>query len=379
MNAVHESAAQIRTAGDRVVADISDINLIENIRFLRGLAGNRKIMQVVKADAYGHGIDLVAPVLAAEVDGMAVATIDEGIRLRDILLNVKHGNNCRIQILSGYLSNAHLDLIAEFGFDCTFHCREQIELFLSQSVHIESVWLEVETGMNRLGINIDCVAETVLQLKNSNRVSNIYLMTHLANADIIDEPTNRAQIERLQTLENLDLPMSISNSGGLLQNLEQSCQWIRPGISTFGVDPTESVASARLKPVMRLRSRIMSVAQRNPDDRVGYGGTYTCKEREFIAAVACGYADGYPRLQHDAAAVSVHGKRAPLAGRVSMDSLSVNVTDIENTGLGDWVELWGSHISVSDVARWNNTIPYELLCRISDRVPRRMCSEIDND
>lgn len=341
-----------------------------NIKIAQQLAPDAKVLVVIKADAYGHGLLEMAQA-AGSSSTLAVATAEEARRLID------DGVENTIWVLEGPFSEACLALSHQHSivwvihsfwqFDLlkTYHCSEKIE-----------ICLKFDTGMHRLGFSIDEVAEALQVL---NKLPNLQLNACMSHFSGSDWPNSDAVNKQIQCFDNIiqthalnHMPQSLSNSGAVLFYEPAHRDWVRPGIMLYGGMPHENQRAQdyNLQPVMRLESAVMSLRTISKGESVGYGATWTAERDSIIAIVAGGYADGYPRYAPNGTPVVVAGQIASLAGRVSMDMLAIDVTDLEPINIGDRVELWGKYVSVDQIAALSGTISYELLTGVTARVPR---------
>jgi alanine racemase len=324
-------------------------------------------MAVIKANAYGHGLVNVARALDS-ADAFAVARVDEGLILREA------GITTPTVLLEGVFDRGQLDAAAAADFELVVHTQEQIELLRSAppGVHFR-VWLKLDSGMNRLGFKGAAFADAHAALSSSSAVrSPVNLFTHLASADEPELTTTAEQLGRFAAAtRSLPGERSIANSAGMLSFADAQADWVRPGLLLYGVSPNEGAIGADygLRPVMTLHSHVIAVKDLAAGEQVGYGGDWTAVRRSRLAVAAVGYGDGYPRNLASGAPVLVNGERTGLAGRVSMDMIGIDVTDLKRAPkLGDPVVLWGQGLPVEEIAVWAETIPYELLCGISQRV-----------
>jgi alanine racemase len=350
-----------------VSATIDTAALKHNLQAVRQWAPRSRVMAVIKANAYGHGLVAVARALDA-ADSFAVARVDEGLTLRAA------GIQKRTVLLEGVFDREQLNAAAGAGFELVVHTGEQIELLSSAPPDAGfRVWLKLDTGMNRLGFKGGAFDAALAALSALPGVQTpINLFTHLACADDPEFPATTEQLARFAgATGSLPGERSIANSAGMLSFPEAQADWVRPGLLLYGVSPfTGSIgADYGLKPAMTLNSHVIAVKELAPGERVGYGGAWKASRPTRLAVAAVGYGDGYPRNLASGSPVLVNGVRAPLAGRVSMDMIGIDVTDLAHAPrLGDPVILWGAGLPVEEIAVWANTIPYELLCGISQRV-----------
>lgn len=330
-------------------------------------------MAVVKANAYGHGLVPTALALA-ESDAFAVARLEEGLALRAA------GITQPIVLLEGVFAAEQLLEAARHGFELVVHDPLQIELLEEfTGPHRFILWMKIDTGMNRLGFRpgeLAAALERVQRLRPSPL--EIRLLTHLARADDRDDAVTRAQLARFkEATRGLDYAVSIANSAGLFGNVALGCDWVRPGLVLYGASPFADRGGRQLElqPAMSLETSVIAVRRVPRGETVGYGGTWQATRDSRIAIVAAGYGDGLARSLPSGTPVLIGGQRAPLVGRVSMDMIAVDVTDLQlapEGGLvhvGTPVVLWGDDLPVEEVARHAGTIPYELLCGVSQRVP----------
>lgn len=337
-----------------------------NLAVVRRHAPDAKVMAVIKANAYGHGMLRVAKQLD-NVDGFAVARVDEGVKLR------KAGITQRIAVMEGFTCEEELDQLVSHGLDALVHSYSQLAVFARRREQAKiSIWLKIDTGMNRLGFAVSEAAEIYRRLTACPLVKTpIGLMTHLANADDKTDPMTLKQIRLFNdTVAGLSGPRSIANSAGILGWPESLAEWVRPGIMLYGISPfaDSTGEQLKLKPVMSLHSRLIAVKSIKQGDTVGYGGTWLCQQSSTMGVVAIGYGDGYPRYAKPGTPVLVNGRRVPLIGRVSMDMITVDLASLPDAKTGDPVTLWGDGLAVEEVAICAGTIPYTLLCGITQRV-----------
>jgi alanine racemase len=353
---------------NRLIRSVIDTHALRhNLRTIRERARGARVMAVVKANAYGHG--LVPTSLAlAEADAFAVARLEEGLALRAA------GITQPIVLLEGVFAPEHLLEAARHGFDLVVHDPLQIELLEEFSgPHRFILWIKIDTGMNRLGFRpeqFQAALERVRRLQPAPL--EIRLLTHLARADERDDAMTREQLARFRNaIGNLDCATSIANSAGLFGGVQLGADWVRPGLALYGGSPFADRSSAELglHPVMSLETSVIAIRQVATDETVGYGGIWRAARDSVIAIVAAGYGDGVARNLPAGTPVLIDGQRAPLVGRVSMDMIAVDVTQLPGIHVGTPVVLWGIGLPVEEIARHAGTIPYELLCGVSQRVP----------
>ncbi len=346
------------------VIDVTAVR--HNLAVIRQQAPAANIMAVIKANGYGHGALRVARALH-DADGFAVARVDEGVRLRNA------GIGGRIAVLEGFTCAEELEQLLQHRLETVVHCPVQLEILALTPGNGElSVWLKLDTGMNRLGFRPDELAAAHRHLLACTVVKKpLHLMTHLASADDPYDPMTEQQIRLFQTTVAGFLgACSIANSAAIFAWPQALAEWVRPGISLYGISPFSDKTGAELglRPVMGLYSRLIAVKSLKPGDTVGYGGHWRCQTATRMGVVAIGYGDGYPRQARSGTPVLVNGIRVPLIGRVSMDMVTVDLSAQPYAKPGDPVTLWGDGLAVEEIARYADTIPYTLVCGITQRV-----------
>lgn len=356
-------------------ADIDLKALRHNYCLARDLAPQSQTLAVLKADAYGHGIVECARALQELVPAFAVACIEEADRLRE------GGITLPIVLMEGIFEAAELERVDAQGYWVAVHSEWQAEALLAyRPARPIPAWVKVDTGMHRLGFAPEQVATVWQRLKAApEQVRDLHLMSHLATADAVDDHYFRRQMALMTALaEQLAAPICLANSPATLGWPETHGGWNRPGIMLYGSEPREAVAApgAGLQPVMTLRSEIIAVRELAEDEPVGYGGRWRTSRPSRIGVVACGYGDGYDRHAVDGTPVLVNGQRTAIAGKVSMDMLTVDLTELPEADIGSEVVLWGRAtggelLSVDEVASYCDTISYTLLTGVLPRVPRR--------
>lgn len=349
-------------------AVIDHAALRHNLRRVRSYAPESRVWAVVKADGYGHGMVSVGATLES-ADGLAVARIGEGMRLREA------GIAKPILVMEGVLFADELAAAQEHGFELALHQPEQIILLeRTQAPRPLRVWIKVDTGMHRLGFDPEEIPALLARLKaHPGVIPPLGLMTHLAQADDVRDPLTHRQYEHLYALDPAaECRLSIGNSAGISAFPGSRTHWVRPGIMLYGGSPLigHSAAELGLKPVMKLETRLIAVLRLHRGERIGYGGTYICPADMPVGVAAIGYGDGYPRHVPTGTPVLVGGRRASLVGRVSMDMISIDLRGLPPAAVGDPVTLWGEGLPVDEIAEWAGTISYELLCRVIPRVHR---------
>ena len=340
--------------------------LRHNYQLAREVTG-AKALAVIKADAYGHGAVQCAQALEAEADGFAVACIEEALELRAA------GIRAPVLLLEGFFEADELPLIVEHDMWCVVHSLWQLDAVeqaaLSKPIH---VWLKLDSGMHRVGLHPSDYQAAYQRLQACANVSKIVLMSHFARADELDSVRSVEQVAVfLGARAALTAEVSLRNSPSVLGWPKVPSDWVRPGLMLYGTTPFEEpqAVAARLQPVMTLESKVICVRELPAGEPVGYGAKFVTPKPMRIGVVAMGYADGYPRQAPTGTPVLVDGVRSQLLGRVSMDMLCIDLTDVPHAGLGSTVELWGKNILASEVAAQADTIPYQIFCNLK-RVPR---------
>lgn len=338
--------------------------LRNNLEVVRRNAPQSRVMAVVKANGYGHGLLRVAEALRL-ADGFAVLNIGEASVLRDA------GFKQPILLLEGFFDVSELSAIANLRLDIVVHSAWQIEALATISVATKiGVFLKLNSGMNRLGFRPAEFGTALDRLRSNAAVRQITLMTHFATAD--EDAGIGSQMAKFNSVVgSLELPRTLANSAAILRCPESHADWVRPGIMLYGCSPFsgQSAAVSGLKPVMTLASEIIAVQELAVGDKLGYGATFVADHPMRIGVVACGYADGYPRHAPTGTPILVEGQRSCTLGRVSMDMLFADLTEIPGGGVGSVVTLWGESLPVEEVAQAAGTISYELLCALASRVP----------
>lgn len=356
--------------------------LRHNLGIARQHADGAGIWAVLKANAYGHGLPRCAEALAdslGETGGYALIELESAIALRNA------GLRQPILLLEGFYAADELPLLAEYRLTPVLHSLEQVQAFVAARLPSRlPVYLKLNTGMNRLGLNVGEFPQALRLLEASPHIGGITLMTHFSDADsgpagpgiAVQMRRLAAQIDRLDHAGKPAWPLCLANSAALLRYPETICAaqggWVRPGIMLYGSSPfpeQQTAAELDLRPVMTLTSELIAVRNIAAGERVGYGGTFAAEHDMRIGIVACGYGDGYPRHAPTGTPVLVDGQRTRLLGRVSMDKICVDLTGIPQAAVGTPVILWGEGLSVDEIAMAAGTVSYELLCALTARVP----------
>jgi alanine racemase len=356
----------------KIIIDLSAIQA--NCRLAQTIAPHSKTVAVIKADAYGHGAVEVAKALESQVEMFTVSCLEEALVLRE------NGLRKPILLLEGCFEQTELKVALNNQCEIVVHNNLQLEQLLSTPLETSiNVWLKVDTGMHRLGITPQEVESVYAKLDASVNVKKIILMTHFAHADEVSGVHTTKQISCFKdciasvvanTQQKVDL--SMANSAGLLAWYQTRVDWNRPGIMLYGLSPFAETfdAAKHLIPAMTFESKVIALREVLTGESVGYGCTWTAQRPSIIATIAVGYGDGYPRTAKSGTPVLINHQRAKLAGRVSMDLICVDVTDLDNIQIDDTALLWGKALSANEVASWADTIGYELVTRMPRRVTR---------
>ena len=345
--------------------------LRHNHSIVRCHAGSSRIWSVVKADAYGHGLLSTARALMDLTDGFALVELEGAMALRDA------GISQPILMLEGPYQADELPLFAELELTPVLHTMWQVDALVDARLPTRMpVYLKLNTGMNRLGFNADDFSVALARLDAADCTESVTLMTHFADAD--EERGIGQQMARFRArADDRKLPVSLANSAALLRFPEALGDWVRPGIMLYGSSPfpaMQSAAELDLRPVMTLESELIAVRQLEAGAAVGYGSSFVADESMRVGVVACGYGDGYPRHAPTGTPVQVAGQRTRTLGRVSMDKICIDLSQLPSTvGVGDTVTLWGGegnmHLPADEVAAAAGTVAYELFCGLAARVP----------
>lgn len=349
----------------QAVIDLAAIR--QNYQLAKSLAPSSNALAVVKANAYGHGAQEVASCLSDLADGFGVACLEEAVALRD------SGIQQRILLLEGFFHPDELEIIDELKLDICIHNEYQLNYLLEHTFNRPiNLWIKIDTGMHRLGIHPTALRSTLAAIKNTNIANDVILMSHFACADETERSHTASQIQCFEQAAPKGYPSSLCNSPGILAWPEAHHDWVRPGLMLYGASPlsVENSVSKKLVPAMTLQSEVIAMRDLAPGDTVGYGATYRCDKPTRIATVAIGYGDGYPRQAPNGTPILVNGHKATIAGRVSMDMITVDVSHVPNCAIGASVECWGKNLLLKEVAQHCGAISYELITRMTGRTPK---------
>lgn len=348
------------------IARIDIAALQHNLQRVREYAPSSKVLAVIKANGYGHGIAAVANALQG-ADAFAVGNIDEALALRKI-----HASK-PVVVLQGIRSKDELALCLQHHFQPVIHSLYQLDAYealnASEPLH---VWVKIDTGMHRLGMSSEEYRHLKQRIEQIDWIEKpVTVMSHFACADEAGHAQNNRQIERFNDLL-VDHPgqRSLCNSAGLVNFPQAHFDWVRPGIMLYGISANvgQTATEQDLKPVMTLRSSLIAINEVRAGQHIGYGATWQCPQDMRVGVIAIGYGDGYPRHAPGGTPVLIRGQRCPLVGRVSMDLLTVDLRDLPDAGVGDDVVLWGQGLPIEEIAGHAGTIAYELVCRLTSRV-----------
>ncbi|HBX57169.1 alanine racemase [Pseudomonas sp. UBA2684] len=352
-----------------LVASIDLAAIRHNYAVAKRCAPGRSAFAVVKANAYGHGVREVVTALHDLADGFAVACLEEAAEVRAL-----HAD-ARLLLLEGCFEAAEYQLAAQLGLDVVVHTEPQAVQLLAASLRRPlNTWLKLDSGMHRLGFSAAAVRDWHARLQGAEQVAELNLLSHFACADERGHALTEQQLEGFLDLLDLDFAQrSLANSAAILTIPAAHMDWLRPGIMLYGATPFSELSAGELglQPVMTLSAQLLAIRQVAVGESVGYGASWTAARASRIGTVSCGYADGYPRHAPSGTPLLIRGQRLPLVGRVSMDMLAVDLTDLPAAQLGDEVQLWGAQLPVDEVAHAAGTIGYELLSKVTRRVPRR--------
>ena len=351
------------------IAKISIANLLHNLKTLQSLAPQSKIIAMVKANGYGHGIHSIAEHLENCIYGFGVARIAEALILRQA------GIKAPIMLAGGVFQKDDLKICAEQNFEPVIHNALQLNWIADSKLSKPiKTWLKINSGMNRLGFALAESKDAYKILStNKNIIQPVGLMSHLACADDLNHSLNNSQISIFKNFTvNLPGEKSLNNSAAIINFSETNYDFIRPGLALYGASPVnnKSAAELNLKPVMTLQTKIIATHNLKKGETVGYGARFICPKNMKIAVAAIGYGDGYSRTMQDGAPILVGGKKCFLAGKVSMDTINIDISENENAKIGDEVILWGEGLPIDEVKKFSACSAYDLFCAVQQRVER---------
>ena len=361
--------------GRSALAILSTENLLHNLAVIRAKAPDSKVIAMVKANAYGHGIRSVSMRIAKYVDLLGVASIDEALALRKV------GVKIPILLIEGVFDAQELLVASTERFHVVFHDDKQLEWLHNLTCPLPiQAWIKVDTGMGRLGFHPQRSVEVYAELSRNTQIAKpIRLMSHMACTDEQEHPLNALQIKQFKELTSqINTEYSLANSGAIFKFADIHYDYVRPGIALYGASPLQGVSAAELglKPVMTVQTSLIAAKQMCKGENIGYGARYACPEDMPVGIVAFGYGDGYPRNTRDGAPILVNNIRCQLVGRVSMDMIAVDLRPCPSAKVGDPVVLWGTNLPIEEVAAYTENISYDLLTGVQNRVKFLWTQEI---
>jgi len=349
-------------------------NLCHNLSIVRQHVGGSSLLAVVKANAYGHGVEACVNALSDSVEGFAVARIEEGLAVRKLCADIP------VLVMGGIRSLEQVEIYAQHKLDTVIHSEAQIEILEEACQNNKAptaikLWLKMDSGMHRLGIPSSQYQQAYQRLSKLPVCKEVIAMTHFASADDTDSPFTLQQLNCFSSVlasVGSSLKTSMANSAAILHTPQSHGDWVRPGLMLYGINPSPAIEQD-LKPVMTLQSSVMALNEITAGDTVGYNQTWQAKQKSLIATVAMGYGDGYPTTLKPNTPVLINGERAPIVGRVSMDLITVDCSQLKTINIGDTVTFWGEGLPVEEIAACAQTIPYDLVTKVTARVPREYC------
>lgn len=348
----------------RALIDLAALR--HNLSVVRGLCPDSRVMVMVKADGYGHGILRTAQALA-QADGIGVARLDEALQLRRAGLRLQ-----RILLMGTLLDQGELEVCAHEGVDIVVHDLATVDRICARHKATPlRIWLKLDSGMHRLGLSPADFHVADTRLRAQPGVEEIIHMTHFAASENFASDSAERQFACLmKTHGDSESPISAANSAAIIGRPSMCGDWVRPGIMIYGDNPLAATHPQPLQPVMTLLARVLAIRDCAAGEQIGYSGIWTCPRPSRIATIGIGYGDGYPRHARNGTPVWLRGQRAVVAGRVSMDSITVDITDANGICVGDEAELWGKNLPAAEIAACAETISYELFTSIGQRVVR---------
>ncbi len=363
------------------VAYLSSNHLLHNLQIIKQTTNNAKIIAMVKANAYGHGLRSVALKLEKHINFLGVASIDEALQLRKVGISIP------IILMEGIFEAQELPIALENNFPIILHIKHQIN-WLMDAINNKllakpiNIWIKIDTGMGRLGFNLEEGREIYnLLAENSYVVKPVGIMTHFASADDVDHPLNLKQINNFKNfIKSLNLNnhknynnkiiSSICNSAAIFNFPEQHYEVVRPGIALYGGSPIKdkSAKDLNLKPVMTLKTKIIAIKNLPQGSSVGYGGRFICPCDLKVAVIGIGYGDGYPRSAIDGTPVLINNHKCRIIGRISMDMTVVDLTNCLDAKIGDDVILWGDNLPIEKIVKFTQNSAYDILTAVQNRV-----------
>jgi alanine racemase len=345
-----------------LIAEISQANLVHNLNVIKNLVAPAKIIAMVKCNAYGHGLKSIAKIISPHVDVLGVGCIEEALEIR------KADINSPILLVQGIYEPAEIHIAIQNNLDIVFNNQDQITWLdqeLAQSNSQINCWIKVNTGMGRLGFEPDDAEKVYAYLSQHKNVNQpIRIMSHFACADNTEHSLNAIQSSTFKNfINNKNSEYSLCNSAAIFNYPDNHYDFVRPGIALYGVSPilNKTGLEFNLKPVLTLKTKLMSVQTRQQNTSIGYNARYVLDKPKLIGTIACGYGDGYPLTAKDGTPVLVNGHECPLIGRVSMDMLTVDLSNSPNAKVGDDVVLWGEGLPIEKVCSYTQSIVWNML------------------
>jgi alanine racemase len=350
----------------KCIASISLEAIKKNYLYAKSLAPQSQVIAVVKANAYGHGAVKVAHQLEGNADCFGVACSEEAQELRDSGIT-----STPILLMEGIFEESELALVSQLNLWIVVCNSLQVQWIINNQSNFKfNIFIKIDSGMGRLGFQEDEFLQVNQILEKSKNVQSITLMSHFSSADNINSNSTERQLSKFNALLGSNKNQaSLANSAAIIARSDSHRDFIRPGIMLYGSSPFPYSENFKdLLPAMTLSSTVISIKHFKKGQTIGYGERFTCKKDTAIGVVAIGYADGYPRSAKDGAPVFINGCFAKLAGKVSMDMITIDLEGVKKPKIGDHVELFGNNVSVDELAKYSNTISYEIFSKITNRV-----------
>jgi len=362
----------------KTLCTLSTANLLHNLEAIRTQAPKSKILAMVKANAYGHGIRSVSQRLQGFVDAFGVASIDEAMALRQAKVVTP------ITLIEGVFAPEELELAAEQGFSVVFHSEHQVRWLTQTKLSTKlKAWLKINTGMGRLGFSSEAGAVAMKALSESASIEQpVGIVSHFACADDPKHWLNAKQIAMFTSFaEQYPGEKSLCNSAGIFAFPKVHFDWVRPGLALYGASPINGVTaeSLGLKPVMTFKTEIIAVQKFKRGESVGYGAGFVCPEDMPVGIASVGYGDGYPRLVSRGTPVLIDGERCPIIGRIAMDMAAVDLRPCADAIVGDKVTLWGEGLPVEELAEHSDRVSYDLLTGVQNRVRFEWKADVEEE
>lgn len=340
--------------------------ILHNLALIKKLTNNSKILPMIKANAFGHGLLNVANLLSDHVDALAVARFEEAMEV------MAENPSLPLVLMSGEIDLEKTKKLIQLNCHIVISTQHQYLQLVNAKINGKTtVWLKINTGMNRLGISPLEADAVIHKLRCCSWVEDIVLMTHLSDADLPSNLKTNMQVDALRKISTQhSLAISIANSAAIVQHPNSHGDWVRPGVMLYGGSPIPSMSSKYigLKPTMTLYSFILDIRRQYKNDEIGYSSSWVCDKDMLLGIIPLGYGDGYPRNINSHAFVWVNNTYCPIVGRVSMDLITIDVSQCKNLKIGDRVEMWGENVSIDEVAGYAGTIANEIMTHISPRL-----------